>query len=79
MTGLFVRKIGAENSRLYELTVPLADGRKAYYKLSVEPLKEVLFNKACKEGLKVDLKDFGTIIESYYMPAIIKPITEDVK
>ena len=66
--GLFARKIEEGNSRLYELTVPFADGRKAYYKLSIDPLKEASFNKACKDGATVNLNNFGTILESYFIP-----------
>ena len=81
MPGIFVQKIAGGSDRLYELTIPHVDGRKAYYKLSVDPLKEALFEKACKDGLTVDLKDFGIILESYYMPntRMIKATTEKIE
>jgi hypothetical protein len=67
----FVRKIEESNIRLYELRIPFADGRIGYYKLSIDPLKEAGFHKACKTGATVDLMTFGTILESYFLPSHI--------
>lgn len=77
MTVSFVRKIDAA-TRLYDLHIPFADGRIAYYKLSVDPLKEAVLLKACKDGVTADLNSFGTIVESYYMPMVL-PALEDCK
>lgn len=65
MTASFARKVAAGNERLYELRIPLADGRTGYYKFSVDPLKETALQKACQDGTTIDLTTFGTILESY--------------
>ncbi len=68
MTVSFLKKLqGSGSARIYELKVPQEDGRLAYFKLAVEPLKEVLFNKACKEGLTINLKDYGEVLDSYFI------------
>lgn len=63
----FRRRIETGNDRVYELTVHCTDGRQAFYRLSVERKKDLAFNQACKQGLEVDLKNFGTIMESHYI------------
>ena len=67
----YIRKVAASSERLYELRIPFADGRTGYYKLSVNPLKEVAFDKACKAGATVNLTAFGTILESYFLPSSV--------
>lgn len=64
----FARKIGEGSERLYELRVPFPDGRIACYRISINPLKEAAFTKACKDNATVDLTAFGTIMESYFLP-----------
>jgi len=73
----FLKRISNGGERLWEIDVPCADGRRAFYKLSVHPLKESAFRRACKEGRTVNLTDFGDIVEIGYIPKtkIINPTT----
>lgn len=56
---------------LYELRVPFADGRTAFYRLAIDPQKESSFQKAVETGATVDLATFGTILDSCYLPQSI--------
>lgn len=59
-------RITNDPQRVYEITVPQGD-RLAYFKLSVDPAKVTQFEHARKQGLNINLADYGTILESYYV------------
>ena len=63
----FLEKIKSDAGRIYEIRVPDAYGRVAFYRLSIFLAKEAEFKKACKDGSYVDLRQFGEIIETKYI------------
>ena len=64
---LFSKRISESNERIYEISVPCAYGRKAFYRLAVFPLKEAAFLNACKKGMTINVSEFGDVIESGYI------------
>ncbi len=63
----FATMVAQAPQQQYEIRLNQADGRIAVYKLAVARTKEALFRKACKEGLQVDLRDYGNILDSYFI------------
>jgi hypothetical protein len=63
----FLKRVSEEDNRIWQINVPCADGRRAFYKLAVHPLKEAAFRKAWKDGRTVNLSHYGDIVEVGYI------------
>ena len=61
----FLKK--AVQGRIWTITLPCPDGRQAFYRIAIHPLKEKAFRNAWKEGSTVELTEFGEMVESYYL------------
>ena len=51
-----------DKQRVYGLRYTLSSGRKEYYFLLIDPLKERAFQRALKGAAVVRLDDYGTIV-----------------
>lgn len=67
----FSKRLSAASDNIYEIKLPCADGRTAFYRVAVRPAKDAAFRKAVKEGRTVDLHAFGEVIEARYLPKTI--------
>lgn len=68
------QKLIAENNRLYGLWQVLEDGRRAWYYILINPIKENRFLRAMQNKETFDLTDYGEIVASGfgYPPETVK-------
>jgi hypothetical protein len=67
----FFQRLSEASDNIYEIRIPCADGRQAFYRVAVRPVKDGAFRKAIKEGRTVDLHEYGDVIEARYLPKTI--------
>ncbi len=58
------KKLVAENNRLYGLWQVLEDGRRAWYYILIDPVKESRFLRAMKNKETFTLTEYGEIVDS---------------
>lgn len=62
----FASDIALQKARVYGMRTTLDNGKRAYYYVQIDPVKEKAFLKAMKGTETFSLLDFGDIIEWGY-------------